>query len=93
LKTRLVGRTAKLVAVVAGRHDVLGALPLANEARPGDRLLTGTDAEQHRIVAIDLATRRFEALDRLWLQSVVGQFLDAVAETTFEEAPIVGRAC
>ena len=70
---------------------MLDALPLANEARSGDRLLTGTDAAHDRVAAIDLATQRLEALDRLRLQSAIGQFLDPVGETAFEEAPVVGR--
>ena len=65
---------------------MLDALPLANEARPGDRLLTGTDAAHDRVAAIDLATQRLEALDRLGLQSAIGQFLDAVGETGFRES-------
>ena len=44
-----------------------------------------------RIAAVELLRQRLEALDRLGLQPAIGQFLDAVGQPAFEEAPIVGR--
>ena len=44
-----------------------------------------------RIAAVELLAERLEALHRLGLQPAIGQFLDAVGQPAFEEAPVVGR--
>ena len=44
-----------------------------------------------RFAAVELLGQRLEPLDRLGLQPAIGQFLDAVGQPAFQEAPVVER--
>jgi hypothetical protein len=77
--------------LVAHRYAVLDALPFANEPRAGDRPIFHALATTGRISAIKVFGNGRESLKRFGLQATVGEFLDAVRETAFEEAPVIGR--
>ena len=70
---------------------MLDALVFADEPRAGDRPVLGRLAAPRRIAAVELFGEVAEALQRLGLEPAIGQFLDAVGEPVFEEAPVVGR--
>src|SRR5690606_12084178 len=88
---RPVGPALPLVAVAGDGDDVLDALVLADQAGAGDRALLVADAAEGDVPAVDLLAQRLEALQRLALQAAIGEFLDAVGEPAFQEAPVVGR--
>ena len=70
---------------------MLDALVFANKPRAGDRPVLGRSAAARWIPAIEIFGDGFEPLDRLGLEPAVRQFLDAVGEPVFEEAPVIGR--
>ena len=67
---------------------MLDALIFANEPRAGDRPILGRLAAARRIAAVEVLGEFAKALQRLGLEPAVGQFLDAVRQPVFEEAPV-----
>jgi hypothetical protein len=68
-------RSAEASGDVPDGEAVLDALPLANEARPADRLLLGAGSAEDHVAGIELLAERREARNGLGLQTAIGEFL------------------
>jgi len=83
--------TLIFVPVVQHRDAVLDALIFADQARADDRHIVASDAPKGGITAVQLFTKRLEPLDCLGLQAAIRDFLHAISQPAFQEAPIIGR--
>jgi hypothetical protein len=68
---------------------MLDALPFPNHLSPGDRQTIGADFGAAARLAVILFSQRPQPFGRFVLQAAIGELLDAIRETTFQETPVI----
>ena len=89
-RQRFIGAALILEVLLPHRHAMLDALPLADQARAGNRPLPASCVAWAALPSSSSANG-IQAFDGLLAQPAVGQFLNAVGEPVFQEAAVIGR--
>ena len=80
-----------LKIVAANRDRMLDPLPHPDQTSPGDRQAPASALGPIARLAIVLLSQHPKPLDGLLFQAAIGQLLNAISQTAFQEAPIVWR--